>query len=72
MIFTASELEYLATQRLGRLATAQPDGTLQVSPVGFHYNPSTETIDIGGYRMATSPKFRNMAGNGRMAVLGSY
>ena len=47
MIFTDVELEYLASQRLGRLATAQPDGTLQVSPVGFAYNPDTATIDIG-------------------------
>jgi pyridoxamine 5'-phosphate oxidase family protein len=39
MIFTEVELEYLAGQRLGRLATSQPDGTLQVSPVGFRYNP---------------------------------
>jgi len=69
MIFTASELEYLAAQPLGRLATAQPDGTLQVSPVGFRYNPSTETIDIGGYRMATSRKFRNVAANGRVAFV---
>ena len=27
-VFTDGELAYLATQRLGRLATAQPDGTL--------------------------------------------
>ncbi len=69
MIFTASELEYLAGQQLGRLATAQPDGTLQASPVGFKYNPDTETIDISGYRMATSRKFRNVADNGRVAFV---
>ncbi len=69
MAFTASELDYLATQRLGRLATAQPDGTLQVSPVGFQYNPDTTTIDIVGYRMAASRKFRNVADNGRIAFV---
>jgi len=69
MAFTASELDYLATQRLGRLATAQPDGTLQVSPVGLKYNPDTTTIDIVGYRMAASRKFRNVAGNGRIAFV---
>ena len=31
MVFTETELAYLADQRLGRLATAQPNGTLQVS-----------------------------------------
>jgi pyridoxamine 5'-phosphate oxidase family protein len=69
VIFTASELAYLATQRLGRLATAQPDGTLQVSPVGFHYNATTTTIDISGYHMAASRKFRNVADNGRVAFV---
>ena len=38
MSLTPAEIGYLATQRLGRLATAQPDGTLQVSPAGFRYN----------------------------------
>ncbi|WAL68056.1 PPOX class F420-dependent oxidoreductase [Amycolatopsis cynarae] len=69
MSFTDSELNYLATQRLGRLATAQPDGTLQVSPVGFAYNPATRTIDIGGYNMAASRKFRNVADNGQVAFV---
>ena len=46
MSFTSAELAYLATQRLGRLATVQPNGTLQVSPVGFRYNSATGTIDI--------------------------
>lgn len=69
MSFTKSELDYLAGQSLGRLATAQPDGTLQVSPVGFRYNADTGTIDIGGYNMATSRKFRNVADNGRVAFV---
>ena len=69
MTFTPAELEYLASQRLGRLATAQPDGTLQVSPVGFRYNPGAGTIDIGGYHMSASRKFRNIADNGRVAFV---
>jgi pyridoxamine 5'-phosphate oxidase family protein len=69
MSFTSAELAYLATQRLGRLATVQPDGTLQVSPVGFHYNGGTGTIDIGGFNMASSRKFRNVADNGRAAFV---
>jgi pyridoxamine 5'-phosphate oxidase family protein len=69
MIFTETEIEYLASQRLGRLATAQPDGTLQISPVGFSYNPATETIDIQGFNLAKSQKFRNIADNGRTAFV---
>ena len=67
--FTETELAYLASQRLGRLATVQPDGTLQVSPVGFRHNPDTGTIDIGGFNMAASRKFRNVAANGRAAFV---
>lgn len=67
MIFTDAELRYLASQPLGRLATAQPDGTLQVSPVGFRVDEVTGTIDIGGHRMAESRKYRNVEDNGRAA-----
>jgi len=69
MMFSEAELAYLASQRLGRLATAQPDGTLQVSPVGFTYNPATATIDVNGFNLAKSKKFRNIADNGRVAFV---
>ena len=69
MVFTETEIAYLASQRLGRLATAQRNGTLQVSPVGFSYNPATSTIDINGYNLARSQKFRNIADNGRAAFV---
>ena len=69
MSFTEVELKYLASQRLGRLATVQPDGTLQVNPVGFTYNSGTGTIDIGGHNMAASRKYRNVGDNGRVAFV---
>ena len=70
MVFTESEIAYLAGQRLGRLATVQDSsGVLQVSPVGFAYNPTTETIDISGFNLTESQKFRNIARNGRAAFV---
>lgn len=69
MVFTDGELAYLASQRLGRLATAQPNGTLQNNPVGFAYNPALKTIDIGGHNMDASRKFRNVAANGSAAFV---
>jgi len=69
MTFTQAEIDYLGRQRLGRLATAQPDGTLQASPVGFHYDPDLGVIDIGGFNMAASRKYRNVADNGRVAFV---
>jgi pyridoxamine 5'-phosphate oxidase family protein len=68
-IFTETETDYLRTQDLGRLATVQPDGTVQNSPVGFRYNSALATIDIGGYNMAASQKFRNLTGNDRVAFV---
>ncbi len=67
--FSESELAYLADQPLGRIATAQPDGTLQASPVGFRHNAELDTIDVTGFGMAASRKFRNVAANGRVAFV---
>jgi pyridoxamine 5'-phosphate oxidase family protein len=69
MIFTDAERAYLESQPLGRLATVQPDGTLQASPVGFEYNAQLEVIDVRGYGMAGSRKFRNVEDNGRVAFV---
>jgi pyridoxamine 5'-phosphate oxidase family protein len=69
VVFTDGELTYLEEQRLGRLATAQPSGTLQNNPVGFSYNAALQTIDIGGRDMANSQKFKNVADNGRAAFV---
>ena len=69
MTFYDFELEYLREQPLGRLATARHDGTLQVSPVGFSYNAELDTIDVAGFRMTHSRKYRNVADNGRVAFV---
>ena len=69
MAFTQDELDYLAGQRIGRLATQAPDGSLQVNPVGFSYNAELGTIDIGGFSMSKSRKYRNVAANGRAAFV---
>lgn len=68
-MFTDAEIAYLAAQPIGRLATAQRDGTLQASPVSFAYNPATGTIDIGGHSMASSQKFRNVRNGSRVAFV---
>lgn len=68
-MFTDNELAYLAAQQLGRLATAQPGGMLQNSPVSFGWNAAAQTIDIGGYHMADSQKYRNVAHGSRVAFV---
>ena len=69
MPLTSAEIDYLEAQQLGRLATIQPDGSPQVKPVGFRYNPELGTIDIGGFRMSASQKFRNVSHDGRAALV---
>ncbi|WP_406265684.1 PPOX class F420-dependent oxidoreductase [Nocardia sp. NBC_00881] len=67
--FTPEQIDYLRTQRLGRLATVRPDGTPQNNPVGFHYNAEFGTIDIAGWNMGASYKFRNLATNDHVAFV---
>jgi len=67
--FTERELAYLTEQRLGRLATVQRDGTVQNNPVGFSYNEQLQTIDIGGFNMAASQKYRNVAAGSKVSFV---
>ena len=68
-MFTEAELAYLAAQPLGRLATQQPNGTLQANPVGFRYNPDEKTIDVTGHNLRHSKKFRNIATHDKVAFV---
>ena len=67
--FTAQEIEYLQSQRLGRLATVNARGDLHVVPVSFRYNPELDTIDIGGHSIATTKKYRDALRHGRVAFV---
>lgn len=60
MVFTQAELDYLARQRLGRLATVSPAGQVQNNPVGFFLDAASGTITIGGHALGASKKFRNV------------
>ena len=69
MTFKPHEIEFLRQAELGRLATVQRDGTPQNSPVGFTYNDELGTIDIAGYQMSKSQKFRNVAHHPKVAFV---
>ena len=45
--FTPAEIEYLKSQRLTRIATVHPNGSIQNNPVVYWYNAKDDTIDIG-------------------------
>ncbi|GHE89812.1 PPOX class F420-dependent oxidoreductase [Amycolatopsis deserti] len=57
-MFTQAELDYLGTQRIGRLATVSPGGQVQNNPVNFFVDDGT--IVIGGHALGASKKFRNV------------
>lgn len=69
-VFTEPELRYLAGGRqLGRIATVGTDGTPHVVPVAWIYNAARDAIDIGGYELERSKKFRDVARCGRAAIV---
>ncbi len=52
--FTDLEIEYMAGQRLGRIATVGADGQPHVVPTSFRYNAEHDAIDVGGSANARS------------------
>jgi pyridoxamine 5'-phosphate oxidase family protein len=68
-VFSDAEIEYLASQRLGRLATVGRDGTPHVVPVAFRYNPDADSIDLGGHDFAKRKKFRDVQRTGVAALV---
>lgn len=65
---SAAQIEYLESQRLGRLATAGADCRPHVVPTSFRYNPDLGTVDIGGHHMADSKKYRDVQANPWAAI----
>jgi PPOX class F420-dependent enzyme/OxyR family protein len=56
-------VRYLTDHQQGRLATIAPDGSPQNKPVGYSYNAELGTIDIAGFNMERSAKYRNVRVN---------
>ena len=69
-VFREAEVRYLAGGRqLGRIATVGADGTPHVVPIAFIYNAVRDTIDVGGYELESTKKFRDIARTGRAAIV---
>jgi pyridoxamine 5'-phosphate oxidase family protein len=69
MALTHAEQAFLTRQPRGHLATIGPDGSPQVKPVGFTYNSDLGTIDIAGFNMGASAKFRNIQARPHVAFV---
>lgn len=73
--FTSAEIDFLNSQRLGRLATVGADGVPHVIPVAVFYDPDAEALVIGANAefgeeaMARSKKFRDAQRHPDVAVV---
>jgi pyridoxamine 5'-phosphate oxidase family protein len=69
MTLTPAEVRFLDRQARGHLATVGSNGVPQVKPLGFSYNPALGTIDITGFNMAASAKYKNVQTNPNVAFV---
>ena len=67
--FTDHELEYLAGQRLGRIATVGPERQPHVVSTSFRYNADHDAIDVGGLRMSQTKRLRDVQRTGRASIV---
>jgi pyridoxamine 5'-phosphate oxidase family protein len=67
--FTANEIDYLASQRLGRIATVGPDGSPHLVPVGFRLDVEHGMIEVGGHSLSGTKKFRDLRANAKVAFV---
>src|SRR6478672_11537312 len=68
-VFTEKEIDYLAGQKLGRVATVGADGQPHVVPTSFRYNADEDAIDVGGMRMSQTKKTRDVQRTGRASIV---
>ena len=73
--FTDAEIEFVNSQRLGRLATVGADGMPHVVPVAVFYDPEADALVIGANAgfgeavMTSSKKFRDAQRRPKAAVV---
>ncbi len=67
--FSDQEIQYIQSQRLGRLATLGPDGAPHVVPNSVRYNPELGTLDLGGRDLSQTRKWRDIARDPRVAIV---
>jgi pyridoxamine 5'-phosphate oxidase family protein len=73
--FTDAEIEFVNSQRLGRLATVGADGMPHVVPVAVFYDPDADALVIGANAgfgeavMTSSKKFRDAQRRPKAAVV---
>jgi pyridoxamine 5'-phosphate oxidase family protein len=73
--FTERELAYLRGAgaspgpRLARIATVGKDGTPHVTPVGWSLDEQDRVVEVGGFDLEQTKKFRDVERTGRAAIV---
>jgi pyridoxamine 5'-phosphate oxidase family protein len=67
--FTENEVEYLRSQRLARMATADSGGQPHVVPVGFRVSADAAAVEVGGRNFGNTKKYRDIRVNPRVAIV---
>lgn len=64
-----AQIEYLNSQLLGRIATAGTNHRPHVVPTSFRYNAENGCVDVGGMRVSTTKKYRDVQANAWAAIV---
>ena len=67
--FTEKQLDYLRSQRLARIATADSAGQPHVVPVGFRVSADAAAIEVGGRNFGQTKRYRDIRANPRVALV---
>ena len=67
--FTDSQLEYLRSQRLAHLATADEKGAPHVVPLRFRIAADGAAVEVGGRDFGKTKKYRDMKVNPRVSIV---
>lgn len=67
--FNEQEINYLKSQILGRLATADASGQPHATPVGFKYDEESGTIDVGGLDLSATRKAHDIQQNAKVSFV---
>lgn len=64
-----TEVAYLESQALGRIATVDPEGRPRVVPTGFAVNAERGTIELGGHDFGSTRRAADIRENPHVALV---
>lgn len=66
---TEREITYLTGQRLGRIATVDPQGRPRLVATGFNVHPARGTIELGGFDLASTKRVEDIRTNPHVSLI---